>query len=128
MDLLDGRSRAVLQSIAAIMPVRDMARSVEFYQRLGFVCEPYEDGSSYAFLFRDEQSLHLTRMEAAEWTFNPMSVYLHVSDVDVIYDELVAAGVVCLGPPEDKEWRMREFAVSDPDGALLRFGERSPGR
>ncbi len=128
MDLLDGNERAVVQSIAAIVPVREMARSVAFYERLGFLCEPYEDGSSYAFLFRDEHQLHLTRMEAAEGTFNPMSVYFYISDVDVIYDELVAAGVVCLGAPEDKEWRMREFAVSDPDGALLRFGERSPGR
>ena len=114
----------MLLSIAAIVPVRDMARSVEFYQRLGFLCEPYEDGSRYAFLLRDEQALHLARMEEAEWTFNPMGVYFYVSDVDVLYDELLAAGVTCLGMPEDKDWRMREFAVSDPDGALLRFGER----
>jgi hypothetical protein len=24
--------------------------------------------------------------------------------------------------PEDKSWGMREFAVIDPDGTLLRFG------
>jgi uncharacterized glyoxalase superfamily protein PhnB len=25
-------------------------------------------------------------------------------------------------PPEDKPWGMREFAVVDPDGSLLRIG------
>ena len=129
MDVLDGDKRAMLQSIAAIMPVRDMARSIEFYQRLGFVCELYDDGlDSYAFLFRDEQSLHLSRMDGPEWTLNPTGVYLYVSDVDVFYDVVMAAGVACLHAPEDKAWRMREFAVNDPDGALLRFGERMPPR
>ena len=118
----------MLLSIAAIVPVRNMAQSVEFYLRLGFVCEPYEDGSRYAFLLRDEQSLHLTLMDKAEWTMNPVGVYFYVSDVDVFYDELIAAGVTCLGAPEDKQWRMREFAVRDPDGALLRFGERITAR
>ena len=125
MDFLDGVNRATLQSIAPIVPVREMARAVEFYQRLGFVCEPYDDApGEYAFLFRDDLSLHLTRMEATEWTLYPIGVYFYVSDVVVFYDELMAAGVTCLSMPEDKPWRMREFAVSDPDGALLRFGER----
>ena len=67
-------------------------------------------------------------MDGPEWTSNPTGVYLYVSDVDVFYDEVMAAGVACLHAPEDKAWRMREFAVNDPDGALLRFGERMPPR
>ena len=67
-------------------------------------------------------------MDVTTWTFNPMGVYFYVSDVDVFYDEVMAAGVTCLHAPEDKPWRMREFAVSDPDEALLRFGERIAAR
>ena len=124
MDVLDGQNRAVLESIAAILPTRNMATSVAFYQRLGFVCEPYEDGSSYVFMSRNEASFHLSLMLSPEWKFNPMSVYFYMSDVDVFYDEVIAAGVKTLEAPEDKPWRMREFAVSDPDETLLRFGER----
>lgn len=123
MDVLDGQNRAVMLSVAAIIPVRDMAASVAFYERLGFVSRPYEDGGSYVFLSRNEVSFHLNLVETPEWTFSPMGVYFYVSDVDVFYDELMAADVTTLEAPEDKPWRMREFAVSDPDGTLLRFGE-----
>ena len=128
MDLLDGERRASLRLVATIIPVREMRRSVGFYRRLGFVSEPYEDGTEYVFLSRDDHSLHLNLMTSADFGFNPVGIYFYVDDADVLYDEVVAAGVVPLHPPEDKPWRMREFSVSDPDSALLRFGERSPGR
>ncbi len=105
-----------------------MQDSVEFYQKLGFVCEPYEDGSHYAFLSRDGQELHLGLMEAPEFTFNAMGVYFVVADADDFYDEALPAGISCLSEPEEKPWRMREFAISDPDGTLLRFGQPSHGR
>ena len=113
-----------MQSIAGIVPVRNMAVSVAFYERLGFVSSSYEDGSHYVFLSRDGTDVHLNLMKAAAWTFNPMGLYIYMSDVDVFYDEVLAAGVKTLEAPEDKPWRMREFSVSDPDATLLRFGER----
>ena len=124
MDLLDGTDRARLQSVAPILPVREMRRSIAFYEQLGFLSEAYDDGSEYVFLSRDGQDLHLTQTNVREWTFNPCGVYFYVDDADVFYDEVLAAGVAPLHPPEDKPWRMREFAVSDPDRTLLRFGER----
>ena len=128
MDVLDGQNRAVMISVAAIIPVREMAVSVAFYERLGFVSRPYDDGGTYVFLSRDETTFHLNLMKAPEWRFNPMGVYVYVSDVDVFYDEAIAAGVTTLEAPEDKPWRMREFAISDPDGTLLRFGEHISAR
>ena len=124
MDVLDGQNRAVLESIAAIVPVRDMGLSVAFYERLGFVSRPYEDGSAYVFMARDGGEFHLNLLRAPAWTFTSGGVYFYVSDVDIFYDEAIAAGVKTLDAPEDKPWRMREFAMSDPDGTLLRFGER----
>ncbi len=115
-------------SVAAILPVRNMAASVAFYERLGFVGRPYEDGTSYVFMSRNEVNFHLNLLETPEWTFNPMGVYFYVSDVDVFYDEVIAAAVTALEAPQDKPWRMREFAVSDPDATLLRFGEHLSGR
>ena len=125
MDVLDGKSRTLLRSAVPIVPARQMSESIQFYQRLGFVCEPYEDGSQYAFVSRDGQELHLGLMEVPEFTFNAMGVYFVVEDVDDFYDEVTAAGIACLSAPENKPWRMREFAVSDPAETLLRFGQAS---
>ena len=125
MDVLDGKDRTLLCSATPIVPARHMVESIRFYERLGFVCEPYDDGSQYAFLSRDGQELHLGLMDGAAFTFNAMGVYFVVEDVDIFYDEVRAAGIECLSAPETKPWRMREFSVSDPDETLLRFGQAS---
>ncbi len=125
MSLAEDLPISRLQSVAPILPARNMESSIAFYQRLGFLCEPYEDGSHYAFLSRDGHSLHLGRMEGAEFTFNPGGVYFVIEDVDVYFNEIAARGVTVIHEPEDKPWRMREFAISDPDETLLRFGQPS---
>ncbi len=112
-----------LQSISPILPVRDMRVSVAFYQRLGFQYQPYEDGSQYVFLSMDRCALHLTRMATSEFVFNPCGVYFYVEDVDAFFAQIVAAGVSTINTPEDRPWGVREFALSDPDETLLRFGQ-----
>ncbi len=116
-----------MERAAAIVAAREMERSVAFYEQLGFVVERYE-GGGYAFATRDGVSLHLRDAgeELAQGS-NPAGVYLYVTDADEVYEEWLTAGVKPLAEPEDKEWRMREFAVSDPDGMLLRVGHRLPG-
>ena len=49
------------------------------------------------------------------------SAYLFVDDADQLAEEWRAGGVD-VHPPEDTEWRMREGAVVDPDGNVIRFG------
>jgi hypothetical protein len=56
--------------------------------------------------------------------------YLYVEDADELYSEYAARGLPgegiprLHGPPEDSDYGMREFAVVDPDGNLLRIGSR----
>jgi catechol 2,3-dioxygenase-like lactoylglutathione lyase family enzyme len=44
-----------------------------------------------------------------------LTVGLHVDDLDQVYEELCARGVVFDGPPEDREWG-RRAATTDPTG------------
>lgn len=101
-----------------------MQISIAFYQRLGFSSTPYEDGTQYVFLWMDGLSIHLTLSNSPEFAFNPGGVYLYVAGVDTLFQKVKAAGVQCLHPPQNKPWGLREFAVSDPDETLLRFGQR----
>jgi uncharacterized glyoxalase superfamily protein PhnB len=54
--------------------------------------------------------------------------YLRVADVEAVYRAFTGAGLPQAGMPRmdvlaDKPWGMREFAVVDPDGNLLRVGQ-----
>ena len=51
------------------------------------------------------------------------SLYFYPEDVDALHASLVARGVQPLGAPADREYGMRDFAVEDPNGYLLQFGQ-----
>jgi uncharacterized glyoxalase superfamily protein PhnB len=46
-----------------------------------------------------------------------------VDDADGMHQELVALGVPNLHPVEEKPWGMKEFALIDPHGNLIRIGQ-----
>lgn len=113
----------MLRVITPIVPATDMARTMLFFESLGFSVRPYADGSQYAFAQMDGQHLHIRKAGAGEFTANPGGVYLYVDDVDAFYDRVVASGITPLDKPADYEWKMREFAIGDPDGLLIRIGQ-----
>lgn len=54
--------------------------------------------------------------------------YWRVTDVDALHAECQAAGLPRAGVPrldavENKPWGMREFAIVDPNGNLVRVGQ-----
>jgi uncharacterized glyoxalase superfamily protein PhnB len=54
--------------------------------------------------------------------------YIRVSDVESIYQAFTSAELPRKGIPrqnalDDKPWGMREFAIIDPDGNLIRIGQ-----
>ena len=56
--------------------------------------------------------------------------YVYVEDADALFAEFLAAslpsdGIPRLqGPPNDSDYGLREFALVDPDGNLLRIGSQ----
>jgi predicted enzyme related to lactoylglutathione lyase len=107
--------------IAPIFPTSDVARSLTFYQRLGFTTRQYQSGG-YGFASRNGAELHLG--EAGPGDDRPLrsaSAYLFVDDADALAAEWQRAGVD-VHAPEDTEWRRHEGAVVDPDGNVIRFG------
>jgi catechol 2,3-dioxygenase-like lactoylglutathione lyase family enzyme len=108
--------------IVAIVPCNDIAASTAFYRRLGLSVRG--DYGTYRIL-GDEHGwlLHLSSESPEGWVVpgrNPNGVYLYLEDVDGlaarVSDLIIGAG------PEHKSWGMYEFALSDPDGTLVRIG------
>lgn len=111
-----------------ILPSRSLPSTLAFYRRLGFEGEILGEGDAYAILTRGDLELHFflhTELVPAEsWA----GCYLRVVDVESLYKAFLAAGLPTRGIPrmdaiENKPWGMREFAVVDEDGNLLRVGQ-----
>jgi len=112
--------------VAPILPSSDLAATTAFYERLGF--EQAGLWPTYLILTRGEVGLHFFHMSDLDpWT-SIAGCYLYVKDADGLYREYAALGLPgegiprLHGPPEDSDYAMREFAVVDPDGNLLRIG------
>ena len=108
------------------LPSRSLQATLDFYARLGFDGEIV--GDAYAILTRGEVEihffLHTTVVAADSWA----GCYVRVADVAPLYRAFQAAQLPAKGIPRmdvlaDKPWGMREFAVVDEDGSLLRIGQ-----
>lgn len=117
-------------SLTAILPCNNLDASEAFYKRLGFT-RPAEDRPSdpsedtYRIL-SDGKGGHLHLTDAVKgWLIpgrNPFGLYLYTEKVDELAAGFAKEILGGKDGPEDKPWGMYEFALSDPDEALVRIG------
>lgn len=112
--------------VVPILPSRSLARTIAFYAKLGFAGRLLADGT-YLILTRDDLELHFFPHPTLQPEACYAGCYLRTLDVDRLHDEFGRAGLPASGIPrieavEDKPWGLREFALLDEDGNLLRIG------
>ena len=113
-----------------ILPSRDLRETLAFYERLGFEnrgAEPEE--WDYLIVGRGGIVLHFFLQPDVDPLSTAAGCYVHVDDADALYAEWRAIGVEHdaatgsrLMAPADTDYRMREFALVDRSGNLLRVG------
>jgi hypothetical protein len=112
-------------TLTVIVPSNDLDASEVFYQRLGFTRPDGPDYDGYRIL-ADNKGGHLHLTQAVEgWVVpgrNPFGVYLYTEEVDRLAEICRSQIIEKNKRPEDKPWGMYEFALSDPDGTLVRIG------
>ena len=115
-----------VQKISAItLAVRDMARSVDFYQSKVGLKMLYGGGSASFTSFRTGDGyLNLTLASVAELAWWGRVIF-YVDDVDAMYRRLVQAGLTPSTVPQDAPWGERYFHVNDPDAHELSFAKPS---
>jgi catechol 2,3-dioxygenase-like lactoylglutathione lyase family enzyme len=110
-----------VKSISAVtLAVRDMARSVDFYQeKVGLPFLYGGKDSSFTSFKIGEGFLNLILdSRGVTWWGR---LILHVDDVDSLYDRLTTAGLIPTTEPADAPWGERYFHINDPDGHELSF-------
>jgi uncharacterized glyoxalase superfamily protein PhnB len=50
------------------------------------------------------------------------NIYIHCDEIDRLYEKFDSAGVEFYSRIDDREYRMRDFAIKDPDGNQIGFG------
>jgi catechol 2,3-dioxygenase-like lactoylglutathione lyase family enzyme len=112
----------------------DLARSADFYEKLGFT-EAYRNDRGIImtkemvqlFLFATKQS-NPSPVERELGLFdNPPGIdhiSFAVADIDSLYAELNEAGVKFGGQLENQSWGARMVGLKDPDGNNLYFVQR----
>lgn len=114
--------------------VTDLARSMAFYEKLGFTKSYDYDadvkgaslscGSAVLFLFQTKQANPQAVKRDPSLAQNPPGldhISFVVEDVDAIYNDLKAKGVTFNGEPADQDWGARLVGLKDLDGNNLYF-------
>jgi hypothetical protein len=123
----------VAESAVPILPSRDLRETLAFYERLGFENRgaPPEEWH-YLIIGRGEIYLHFFAMPDVDPLTTAASCYLYVADADSLHEEWIGsveadqATGSRLVAPMDTDYGMREFAVVDRSGNLIRVGSPLP--
>jgi predicted enzyme related to lactoylglutathione lyase len=100
--------------------VRDIARSKEFYQGIGFAVA--EDRGGFVILNWEGLSLFLDeKPNLPPATTTRVNVRIMVADVDEYWRRAQTLGAPVFAPIGNREYGLRDFIILDPDGFGLRF-------
>lgn len=112
------------ETMTPVFPVRDLDASLDYYIRvLGFELWFREAGIIGA-VQRGRCTIFLTEGDQGN---PPTYLWVGVSDVDALLEEIQSRGATILHPPTNYSWGY-EMHVADPDGNVLRIGsDRKPG-
>lgn len=110
------------------LPCRSIRETVAFYRALGFEGGAHDFNGDYAILRRGSIELHFFTHKGLVPTESSAGCYIRVADVETIYRACASAQLPRVGIPRmdalaNKPWGLREFAIVDPDGNLLRIGQ-----
>ena len=131
-SMTTARTAPRVTSFAPQFLVSDLARAIEYYERLGFSFrEPW--GGFYAIGLRDGLELHLKEDPTSEADRSWRREHEHldaaggVDGIEAFYEECTRNGATILKPLAVTEWGTMDFYVEDPDGNVIAFGGRPSG-
>jgi hypothetical protein len=113
-----------------ILPARHLGATLAFFERLGFenAGAPHSKWD-YLIIRRGTVQLHFYGDPDVDPLTTAASCYAYTDDADALYAEWDAIGVPTdpatgsrLQPPVDTDYGLREFALVDPSGNLVRVG------
>lgn len=115
------------------LPVEDLARSIRFYESLGFVTEIRTH--QFGLMRHGAATLGLLELgpgvardaAAGGGRMRPfVQVEMGTDDLDGLHEDLLARGIPVHTPPRDRGFE-RQMQLRDPDGFTVEFAEGTRG-
>ena len=115
----------MITSIVPKLPFIDKEQTVDFYvNQLGFKLA--SDYGDYFIILVDNAELQFFAYPTLEPSKSDFMVYLRIDDgIDELYAKYsnLEPPLNIVGKLEAKHWGQKEFAITDPNGTLLTFGQ-----
>lgn len=130
MIATNARMKATLKSVAPQLVVPDVVATAEYYRDvfgfkiLGYFAEP----PVYSMVARDGVEIHFGKADAAGESnatvrSGSFDLYIWVSDVETIFEELKSSGADILEGPVKRIYESTEVVVKDCNGFHLVFAD-----
>ena len=106
-----------------ILYSRDVKQSLKFYTEVLGFDDSWEWGSPTDFggvVKNDVEIFFCLNGQGHPGTW----VAIILDNVDDYYNQIKDKDVKIVVKPVDREWNMREMLIEDPDGHIIRFGNR----
>ena len=110
-----------------VLPSRSLQKTIKFYEKLGFAGILLAS-DTYAIVTRGDLEIHFFEHPNLQPDECYAGCYMRVTQVDALHAVFLPIGLPLTGIPrltrvENKPWKMREFALIDEDGNLVKFGQ-----
>jgi uncharacterized glyoxalase superfamily protein PhnB len=115
----------MITRIVSKLPFIDKEATIEYFcQKLGF--DLTADYGDYLIMETGDVEVHFFHFPQLNPAKSDFMIYLRIDeDIDAYYHQLIEKGAEIHpnAPIADKAWGQREFALLDPAGTLLTFGQ-----
>ena len=113
----------MIKSVIPKLPFIEKQKTIDFYRQIGFTLG--SDYGDYVIMSADETELHFFSFPTLQPAKSDFMIYFRVTDIDSLYATFQKKNIAIHpnAPLEVKPWKQKEFAVIDPNGTLLTFGQ-----
>lgn len=114
----------MITKIIPKLPFTNKEKTLDYYSIIGFTL--LSDYGDYLLLSLDNIEIHFFYYPELIPEKSDFMIYLKVDEsIEKIYQEVQSNGIKIHpnGNLETKPWNQKEFAIIDPNGTLLTFGQ-----
>lgn len=115
----------MITAIIPKLPFIDKNRTIDFYDKLGFVLNA--DYGDYCIVSKEIVEIHFFAYKELNPDKSDFMIYIRLeNEIENFYKKLQEINIVIHpnGRLEQKSWNQIEFSILDPNGTLITFGQR----